>query len=159
MPENDVKANYPSLWEYLQMGMQKGIDQRYLCSHRSPWYAQENRPASPLLCTYMGRQGLKNATPFRFILNYSTATAPNVYLMLYPKPALKKELKDDPNHLKAVWQILNEISPEVLIGAGRVYGGGLHKIEPGELSNTPVDSILAIFPGLSSIVQTQLSLF
>jgi hypothetical protein len=159
LPENDVRARYPSLWEYLQIGVQRGVDKRYLCGRRSPWYAQEKRPASPLLCTYMGRQGPGNKKPFRFILNHSQATAPNVYLMLYPKPNLEKELKGDPNLLKAVWQTLNEISPDVLVSGGRVYGGGLHKIEPGELANVSADGILAIFPGLSSTVRTQLSFF
>jgi hypothetical protein len=159
LPENEVELKYPSLWEYLQSGVQKGINQRYLCRHRSPWYAQENRPASPLLCTYMGRSASERNKPFRFILNHSQATAPNVYLMLYPKPGLEKELKDKPELLKAVWQALNEISPEVLMGEGRIYGGGLHKIEPNELGSTPADTILTILPGLSDHHLKQLSLF
>ena len=158
LPENEVELKYPSLWKYLQSGVQKGINRRYLCRHRSPWYAQENRPASPFLCTYMGRES-SNGKPFRFILNYSKATAPNVYLMLYPKPVLERELKNKPELLKAVWQALNEISPEVLKGEGRVYGGGLHKIEPNELGHTPADSVLAILPGLSDSYLKQLSLF
>ena len=159
LPENGVKARYPSLWKYLQIGVQRGIDKRYLCRHRSPWYSQENRPASVFLCTYMGRQTPGNRKLFRFILNHSKATAPNVYLMLYPKPALEKELKSDSELLKAVWRALNEIPSDTLIGEGRVYGGGLHKIEPSELANAPADGILGILPGLFSLVRTQLSFF
>jgi adenine-specific DNA-methyltransferase len=58
------------------------------------------------------------------------ATATNVYLMLYPKPALPKVLLDKPELLKEVWQVLDRISDETLMGEGRVYGGGLHKLEP-----------------------------
>jgi adenine-specific DNA-methyltransferase len=159
LPENEVELKYPSLWQYLQSGVQKGINRRYLCSHRSPWYAQENRPASPLLCTYMGRESSGGSKPFRFILNHSKATAPNVYLMLYPISTLEKELKGEPELLRTVWQALNEIPPDILIGEGRIYGGGLHKIEPNELANTPADSILAILPGLSGNHLKQLSLF
>ena len=159
LPENEVKARYPSLWEYLQIGEQRSINKRYLCRHRSPWYSQENRPSSLFLCTYMGRQAQGNRSPFRFILNHSKATAPNVYLMLYPKYALEKEIKDNPELLKTVWQALNEISPDILIGEGRIYGGGLHKIEPNELARTPVDSILKFLPNLSGVVNEQLSLF
>lgn len=158
LPENKVKSKYPSLWQYFQLGIQRGINHRYLCRHRSPWYAQEDRPASSLLCTYMGRES-SNGKPFRFILNYSRATAPNVYLMLYPKPVLENELKNKPELLRSVWQALNEIASEVLMGEGRVYGGGLHKIEPNELANAPADSVLGVLPGLSGRQLKQLSLF
>lgn len=159
LPEDKVMTQYPSLWEYLQLGIKQGIDQRYLCKHRSPWYAQENRPAAPLLCTYMGRKSTKNVKPFRFILNHSKATAPNVYLMLYPKSILKQTIKDKPELLRSIWKALKNISASVLIGEGRIYGGGLYKIEPNELANTPVNTILADLPALSNIFAKQLSFF
>lgn len=135
-----MKAKYPNLWNYLQLGVETGINNRYLCRHRSPWYSQENRPPSPFLCTYMGRQNTSRGKPFRFILNHSRATATNVYLMLYPKPALEKALSHKPERLKQVWQALNQISDETLMGEGRVYGGGLHKLEPKELGLAIVPS-------------------
>jgi hypothetical protein len=141
-----VKGKYPLLWEYLEMGVRQGISDRYLCKHRSPWYSQEKRPPSPFLCTYMGRQDTGRGRPFRFILNHSRATATNVYLMLYPKPALAKVLLDRPELLKEVWQALDRISDEALMGEGRVYGGGLHKLEPRELGNALADKILKLLP-------------
>lgn len=83
----------------------------------------------------MGRQDTSRGRPFRFILNHSLATATNVYLMLYPKPALEKTLLELPELLKDIWHALNQISNETLMGEGRVYGGGLHKLEPKELGN------------------------
>ncbi len=141
---DEVKANYPSLWEYLQMGVKQGISDRYLCKHRSPWYSQEKRSPSPFLCTYMGRQNSGRARPFRFILNHSKATATNVYLMLYPKPTLAQVLLDHPELLKQLWQVLNCISDEVLISEGRVYGGGLYKLEPRELGNTLAGKVVEV---------------
>lgn len=132
---DEVEEKYPSLWKYLQMGVENGISDRYLCKHRSPWYKQENRPPSPFLCTYMGRADTGRGKPFRFILNHSIATAANVYLMLYPKPALAVALSQKPEMNRLVWQALCEISDETLMGEGRVYGGGLHKLEPKELGN------------------------
>ena len=131
--------------------MKGGLHERYLCQHRSPWYAQENRPASPLLCTYMGRQGHSKENPFRFILNYSKATAANVYLLLYPKPHLAKLIKDNPDLLRRIWQGLNGISGNALVDEGRVYGGGLHKMEPRELANAPADSIFLHAPALQRL--------
>jgi hypothetical protein len=159
LPEQEVEAIYPKLWLYLQWGRQQKIHQRYLCRHRTPWYIQEQRLVAPLLCTYMGRNTSQNGKPFRFILNYSQAIAPNVYLMLYPKPLLAQKLEADPNLLERIWQRLNQISPNVLVREGRVYGGGLHKIEPNELGNVPFAEIMDILPELSGRYAKQLSLF
>lgn len=159
LPEERVRVEQPSLWRYLEHGKARGIDQRYLSAHRTPWYVQENRPPAPLLCTYMGRQTPGKARPFRFILNHSKATAPNVYLMLYPKPLLAAELKRNPHLLRSIWQALNQLPPQALIGEGRVYGGGLHKIEPAELSNTPVNGIMQLAPTMARTKGKQLSLF
>ncbi|MCU0533408.1 MAG: N-6 DNA methylase [Hydrococcus sp. Prado102] len=142
--EDDVFAKYPSLWQYLQLGREKGISDRYLCRHRNPWYSQENRPPAPFLCTYMGRENTSRGKPFRFILNRSMATASNVYLMLYPKPFLKQALSARPLLLKKVWQALNQLSEQTLIGESRVYGGGLHKLEPNELGNASAVKIQKI---------------
>jgi adenine-specific DNA-methyltransferase len=139
LPEAEVKRLYPPLWRYLQRGVRAGINERYLCRHRSPWYSQENRPPAPLLCTYMGRSETRSGRPFRFILNNSKATVANVYLMLYPKPIFYTALGDSPDPVRSIWQYLNQVSLAHLTGEGREYGGGLHKIEPRELGNMPLD--------------------
>jgi len=85
----------------------------------------------------------------RFILNHSRATATNVYLMLYPKPALAKAVSDRPELLKEVWEGFDRISDDTLMGEGRVYGGGLHKLEPRKLGNVLSDKILEVLPKIS----------
>lgn len=147
LPEEEVKLRYPSLWKYLQLGIETGVDQGYICHHRTPWYSQENRPPSMFLCTYMGRQDMEGSNPFRFILNHSKAIATNVYLILYPKANLQKMLKDKPELARLVWQNLNNIASKTLIAEGRIYGDGLHKLEPKELLNVPIDDFAAILPG------------
>ncbi len=156
--EEVIRRQYPTLWAYLQTGVAAGIDQHYLCQHRTPWYAQEVRVPAPFLCTYMGRQDTGRGRPFRFILNRSQATAPNVYLLLYPRPNVALYLDQQPRRIKAVWQALNEIQADILIGEGRVYGGGLHKLEPNELANAPAEKVLAALPELSTIPGEQLRL-
>ena len=59
LTEGDIKTRYPSLWEYLEEGKSGRVAKRYLCRHRRPWYDQENRPAAPLVCTYLGRSDTK----------------------------------------------------------------------------------------------------
>jgi len=160
LPENEVKAKHPALWKYLERGIEKGVPQRYLCHHREPWYSQEDRPPAPFLCTYMGRQTRRNESPFRFILNHSKATAANVYLMLYPKPVLATALSDAPELYRAIWQALASITAGMLIEEGRIYGGGLHKLEPKELANVSADAVLKVLPGRRQFrIQKQLELF
>ncbi len=56
-------------------------------------------------------------------------------------------LKDKPELVRLVWQNLNNILPKTLVEEGRIYGDGLHKLEPKELSNVPIDNFIAILPG------------
>lgn len=133
LPEESVKKNYPALWNYLQQGKEQKINERYICGHRSPWYSQENRPPAPFLFNIMGRPDNSKRKPYRFVLNKSQATVTNVYLMLYPKPILQELLNRDPCLLEEVWKVLSDIPLSDLLREGRVYGGGLYKIEPKEL--------------------------
>ncbi|MCI0334651.1 MAG: Eco57I restriction-modification methylase domain-containing protein [Planctomycetes bacterium] len=135
LAEDAVAQGYPSLWSYYEHGASVGVKERYLCQHRRPWYAQEQRPAAPILCSYMGRTVANKRSPFRFIRNYSKATAANVYLMLYPKPALQNVANKHPEVLDLIWTELRAIDFALLKAEGRIYGGGLHKMEPAELGN------------------------
>ncbi len=160
LPEERIRAEHESLWRYLEQGREDGIHERYLCRHREPWYSQEKRPPAPFLCTYMGRPTARSESPFRFILNHSQATAANVYLMLYPKPRLAALLQDSPELSRAVWKALSSVTSESLIGHGRTYGGGLHKLEPKELAHLPADVILDALPCGSKVrPHRQLSFF
>ena len=82
--------------------------------------------------------------PFRFIRNRSRATAANVYLLLYPKPVLAAAIRRRPAVLDEVWQALTAIPTATLLNEGRVYGGGLHKLEPRELAHAPLNGIAAL---------------
>lgn len=156
-PPEEVALDYPALWSYLQTGIET-VAPRYLCRNRRVWYAQERRPAAPIICTYIGRSD-HDGRPFRFLLNNSKATATNVFLMLYPHPILARQLEEDPTRLRRIWKALNAIDRETLLGNGRVYGGGMHKLEPKELANVPADD-LAMAAGLltkPSLAQPELA--
>ena len=160
LPEPTIKERFPSLWQYLQTGREgdKPVSDRYLCRTKKLWYAQEKRPPAPIICTYMGRPR-NGAKPFRFILNHSKATACNVYLLLYPKPAFAALIKREPTVLRTVWKFLNQIDADELIGNGRVYGGGLHKLEPKELRNVSIDQLVREVSILASFVSEQADFF
>ena len=160
LPEEAIHKRFPALAAYLEEGKAKGLQERYICKHRALWYGQEDRPPAPIVCTYLGRGDAKSGRPFRFILNCSRATVANVYLAMYPTALMAREMSRDPNLVREVWNRLNEVSPEILLGEGRVYGGGLHKLEPRELGNLPAVFIADLLPdGSVPLRTTQLGLF
>ena len=57
---------------------------------------------------------------------------------------------------KEVFEALRAIHPEHFFNEGRVYGGGLHKMEPAELMRLPADRIAKV---LGVKAQQQASLF
>jgi len=158
LPEDKIKVKYPALWRYLQTGVPQ-VSGRYLCRHRKPWYAQEDRPPALFACTYIGRTDTASHRPFRFILNHSQATAANVYLLLYPKSQLAREIASDPTLARRLWRRLNDTPLEVLLGEGRVYGGGLHKLEPKELGNVPAEPLLDLISEPLPPVAQQMDMF
>ena len=161
LPEEEIRKRHPALWVYLEEGKSQGIPDGYLCRHRSPWYAQEDLPPAPFLCTYIGRSNNKNNRPFRFLLNHSQATAPNVYLMLYPKGALDAAIQESPQLKRQVWEFLKGICQEDMLDQGRVYGGGLHKLEPKELGRVPATALAELLSRESvwQLEENQLALF
>ena len=154
LPEEIIKKDYPSLWMYLSKGVGT-VSERYICRHRTPWYRQEQREPAPFLCTYMGR----NRKPFRFILNNSQAVAANVYLYLYPKPILQRLIEQNVTLAESIWELLNNLDTQLFIQNGRVYGGGLHKLEPKELQAIPIPEMCAIEPRLHIVKAQQGVLF
>jgi len=143
LTEHEIKLRHPSFWKYLENGKTTGIHETYLASKRRPWYSQEKRPPAPFVCTYMGR--IRNGKkPFRVIWNKSNATAANVYLLLYPKPALAAALNETPGLLSVVFDHLRSIETDAFVDEGRVYGGGLHKMEPKELERVPLHGLADI---------------
>ncbi len=147
LPEDVISQKFPALATYLATGKkgEKAVADRYLCRFRKPWYKQEKRPAAPIICTYMGRNRA-GSKPFRFILNHSSATACNTYLLLYPKPFLARAVEKHPAIMRSAWKFLNEIAPKELLEHGRFYGGGLHKLEPKELRGFPAKDLVACLP-------------
>ena len=97
---------------------------------------QEKRDPAPIMVTYMARRKVAGGrSMFRFILNKSNAIGANTYLLLYPTSKLKTLVEKKQDLIKVLWKYLNECSNDIFISGGRVYGGGLHKMEPKELAN------------------------
>ena len=61
--------------------------------------------------------------------------------MLYPKPILEVKLRLNPDIEIDIHKFLNALEPTSLLNEGRVYGGGMHKLEPKELANVKVGKL------------------
>jgi hypothetical protein len=60
---------------------------------------------------------------------------------------MKAALVARPDLYPIVFSHLQSLTGEHLIMEGRVYGGGLHKMEPKELANLPADVLVRIIQG------------
>ena len=66
--------------------------------------------------------------------------------MLYPKEVLDKAIAESPQLKRQVWAFLNSIDSKDMLNEGRVYGGGLHKLEPKELGRVPATVLAQLLP-------------
>jgi adenine-specific DNA-methyltransferase len=129
--KSELKSHH-GLLSYLISGEKKEINKRYLTRTREPWYSQEKRTPAPIVFTYMSRE-----KP-RFVYNEATALALNTLHMIHPA----RSIIDDKRKIKALLCYLNSgICRGLLRRTGRVYGGGLVKLEPREVENLPVIDI------------------
>jgi adenine-specific DNA-methyltransferase len=79
--------------------------------------------------------------------------------MLYPQNSLAAMLRRHPDRVEAVHALLGQVTGHELRGEGRVYGGGLNKIEPSELARISAASFVELWPEIRSDVQPQGKLF
>ena len=149
LTEDKIAKKFPKFWDYLQKGKNNKVHLGYLTTRCLPWYSQEKRGIPPILCTYMGRS---RERPFRFIWNKSNAVAANVYLLLYPRESISHILDTHPKLWEPIFKYLQSIHPEEFFSEGRVYGGGLYKMEPSELMRLPADKLANIL-GVQKIEQ------
>jgi len=133
---SEIENKYKTLADYIETGVLTGISSGYICKNRNPWYSQEKRAAPLFICNYIGRENSTKA--FRFLLNKSRAIITNSYLGMYPKPFFYKLQESDPSLPYKILEILNTTPTLELMNKGRVYGGGMYKLEPKELENVEI---------------------
>jgi adenine-specific DNA-methyltransferase len=114
---------------YVQHGEARGLHERSLVKTRPFWYAMEQRDPAPIYFTYLSRQ------QSRFIHNQANVLALNVFLCIYPTPAISQ----DETMLKALLALLNSlVAKDSLRYVGRTYGGDTIKVEPREMDRLPI---------------------
>ena len=109
-----------ALGRYLRRGRRLGIHRGYLAAKRNPWHRHEQRGESAILFTYFNRDAP------RFVRNRCGAVPLNNWLIVEPKNGV------DADDLYSSLQ--SKRVREQLLERRRVYGGGLWKLEPSELT-------------------------
>lgn len=111
----------PAVQAYLGEGRRRGIDRRYLPSHRPVWFRPEERKPAPILIAVFARGD------FRVVLNSAGALNLTAYHGIYPRNSTAAVVKSLHAYL---------CSPEgqrALSAQRRIYGGGLYKLEPRDV--------------------------
>jgi adenine-specific DNA-methyltransferase len=102
----------------LEDGEEEGLDERYHCSNREPWFRITDTEAPQLFLPYMASQ------PPRLVVNDAGATCTNTIHRVWMNP--DSDLR--PETIAAgSWTTLYRLSAELV---GRTYGGGVLKLEP-----------------------------
>jgi methylase of polypeptide subunit release factors len=110
-----------ALVAYLAEGERRGVPDRYVCSHRKPWwYVGFSAKPAPIVATYMARQ------PPTFAANPDGVLILNVLHGIFPNRHLQR--RDVMRFVDA----LNASRP-AFAANGRFYHGGLQKLEPREM--------------------------
>jgi adenine-specific DNA-methyltransferase len=109
---------------YIEHGETLGLPERFNCKARKPWYGVERVPPADFFVTYMSRRRA------RFVRNELGARCLTSLLNVWSHDGIK------PDRLRPMLE--DEANAQLLREFGRTYGGGLGKIEPGDLLRLPV---------------------
>lgn len=109
---------------YLKLGVENKINEKYLTASRSPWYALENRPPSPIWVSVFNRNGL------RFVRNLANAYNLTTFHCVYNISVINTDI--------LFAYLMTDVAKEIFIDNSRQYGNGLVKFEPNDLNKGKV---------------------
>ncbi len=113
-----------NLSKYIELGISKEIDKRYLTSRRKPWYKQESREPAPIWVGVFNRKGLK------FIRNEARIRNLTTFHCIYPRNDLMNKIDID----LLFAYLLSDTAKEIFNDNSREYADGLKKFEPNDLN-------------------------
>lgn len=120
--------------KYILHGESLRIQNKYLTSHRNPWYALEKRLPAPLWVSVFSRKGIK------FIRNEAAVRNLTTFHCVYLNPLAL----DNIDLLFAY--LLTDIAKDIFTDNRREYGDGLEKFEPNDLHYAKVINLDQIPP-------------
>jgi adenine-specific DNA-methyltransferase len=125
---NPTPENKHLITGYLDSGIKKGYNLRYLTSKRQPWYKLEHRSPAPILLGVFSRDG------YKVVRNYSTALNLTCYHGFIPN------LFGDAYIDHLFLYLMSKTARQLLVPNTRHYGDRLDKFEPNDINSAPVPS-------------------
>lgn len=110
----------PYVQTYLRLGETNGINNKYLTANRTPWYALENRPPSPIWVSVFNRSGL------RFVRNKAGVYNLTTFHCVYNLGEIDTDI--------LFAYLVTNVAKEIFLENSRQYGNGLIKFEPNDLN-------------------------
>lgn len=117
-----TSKDYTTLKKYIAYGQSKGIHQRYLPSHRNPWYSMEQKPPAPIWVTPNCRDGIK------FIRNLAGTKSLTTFHSLF----INDEYLEDINIIFCYF--LTPIAQTIIRENRKTLGNGLEKFQPNDFN-------------------------
>ena len=108
--------------KYIQLGEKSGVNERYLTSHRNPWYAIESKKTAPIWISVFSRNH------FKFVRNEAGALNLSTFHGFYPSD----KWKDDIPLLYSY--LISDVAERLFTRNIREYGNKLYKFEPNDLN-------------------------
>ncbi len=122
---NAQNSTEQSIKNYIQKGVDEGINKRFLTASRTPWYSLEKRKPAPIWVSVFNRTGL------RFIRNEANISNLTSYHCIYPRQTnLLSEIDID----LLFAYLLTDTAKQIFDDNSRQYGNGLQKFEPNDIN-------------------------
>jgi adenine-specific DNA-methyltransferase len=122
--DEEQRHSTETLAKWLDAAEQAGVPNRYLASHREPWYRLEAVDPPSLVLSPMGKKRM------RVVINEAKAVPSNALYGLYVEDA-------DVAHAVGHW-LAGDTGQLALFEHARAYGGGLFKLEPKDVGRIRV---------------------
>ena len=113
--------------EYIVLGENEKVNEKYLTKKRKPWYSLENRPPAPIWVSVFNRNDVK------FIRNEANIYNLTTFHCVYPTKS--NLFTDVPIDLLFAY-LLTNVAKEIFSDNRREYGNGLKKFEPNDLNKS-----------------------
>lgn len=124
---NGKNSDNSKVSEYIALGENKKVNEKYLTKNRKPWYALENRTPAPIWVSVFNRNGVK------FIRNEANISNLTTFHCVYPTNS--SLFSDVPIDLLFAY-LLTDVAKEIFSDNRREYGNGLKKFEPNDLNKS-----------------------